>query len=544
MGLQDILKSIWFGRRVELDEGGETALALPEPPATTALERRATTLEDVLVFIANEQEDVSRRLFEGIKHLTLADATPPSIVGRPQWSSWKLDTAIRDGLKRSTWVYACIYRVAKALSSVEWFAEVKVGDNWQRADGHPLSVLIRQPNPFWSRSDFMERLVYSLFLGGESFITKTRFGAVPVELWLHTPDRIGVVPSREDFIARYEYRDGSMKYDIDPADMIQLMFTDPSTPYRGLSPLQVASKTIDTETAAVAWNFHALKNRAVADGAFSFSHELDEEQYRFAKKIVREQHQGQENARAPWVLGSDARWVPMSLSPVDMDFVNGRRMTREEICAVLGVPPVLVGILDAATYSNYETARDVFWIDTVIPLLDMVREGLNRGLAIEFNPRDRIESVRLSYDTSSIDALQKIAAGKVNAAAALFKLGVPLRVLNERFGLGLPDIEGDSIPWVGAVPIIDGKPTPLASATTTPSTPSTPPAALDALTGEAEQRQRDRLADATILVARLSAKLKKARKAPKRDEANEAEIRRLEAELDELVGALEREGGE
>ena len=159
--------------------------------------------------------------------------------------------------------------------------------------------------------------------------------------------------------------------------------------------------------------------------------------------MVREQHQGMENARTPWVLGAGAQWTQMSLSPVEMDFLNSRKFNREEICSIFQVPPPIVGIMDTSTYNNIETARKIFWQDTIIPLLEDIKDNFNLGLTPEFG-----QGIELSYDVSNIQALQISNQEKITNAKNLFSMGVPFNMINQKLELGFDEIEGGDLGYL------------------------------------------------------------------------------------------------
>ena len=378
------------------------------------------------------------------KSVTTGQILPRWQDGRPMWSEWSTDKAIRDGFKASTWVYACVYRLMKAAASIPWEVsrQVRPGE-WEVVPNHPLQLLLEQPNPYMSGQDLMERLTAHLYLGGNGLWTKVRAGGVVAELWPIGPEGIRPVPSRTDFIKQYEYQQGGSKHIIKPEDIVHVMFVDPGNPYWGLSPLQAGARTVDTDIEAVKWNKVALQNRAITDGVFSFKEPLTFDQWEDARKQVREQHQGADNARTPWVLGGDAEWHQMSLSPAEMDFIESRRMTREEICAIFQVPPPMVGIYDQATLANIETARKIFWLDTVIPFLEDLRAAFNLSLTPEFGP-----GLRLDFNVDNVEAIQDSFYDTVNAAKDLWAMGVPFNQINQQLELGFDDIPGGDVGYL------------------------------------------------------------------------------------------------
>jgi len=143
------------------------------------------------------------------KSVTAGQILPRWQDGRPMWSEWSTDKAIRDGFKASTWVYACVYRIMKAAASIPWEVskQVRPGE-WEVVPNHPLQLLLEQPNPYMSGQDLMERLTAHLYLGGNGLLTKVRAGGVVAELWPIGPEGIKPVPSRADFIKQYEYQQG------------------------------------------------------------------------------------------------------------------------------------------------------------------------------------------------------------------------------------------------------------------------------------------------------------------------------------------------
>ena len=364
-----------------------------------------------------------------------ANANRPRLMpsyrsGKPQFKDWDTERAINEGFKVSTYVYSCVYRIMKAVASVP----LKVYEDGEYNPEHPLQMLLDDPHPFYSMQDIMERMAAHLYLGGNSIIQIIRLeskGGLPVELFPLNPDKVSPVPDQATFISYYEYNIGDKIERLEAKDVIHDMFTDPANPYWGMSPLQAAAMIVDTDVEAVKWNKVTMQNRAVTDGVFAFKHDLTGAQYKEAKEHVREQYSAK--GRGPWVLGNEVEYIPMSLSPTEMDFIESRKMTREDICSIFQVPPPMVGIYDKATLSNIETARKIFWLDGIIPYLKDVLDTLNKSLAREFG-----ENVEIKADTSMVKALQENLNEKVEAAYKFKQMGWSLEEINERLDLGFP----------------------------------------------------------------------------------------------------------
>lgn len=389
--------------------------------------------------------------------ITAPKATKQAVAGgvlipswksdQPMYKDWSTANAIKDGFKASVWVYACVYRLMKDAASVPWIAEEKKGKEWEPNEDHPLTLLMEDPNPFMSRQDLIERLTSHVYLGGNGLWWHIMAGRpkTVVELWPIHPGGVTPVPSQTKFISRYEYDKDGVKKDFLPEDVTHFMFTDPNKPYWGMSPLQAAARTVDTDVEAVRWNKLVLQNRAVADVAFSFPQPLTREQWEQARETVREQYQGADNARTPWVLGSGAKPEKLSFSPVELDWLESRKDARREICAAFNVHPPIVGIYEDATLANIATARKLHWEDTIIPLLEDYKMGLNRSLVPKFGRRDRL---RLVYDTTEVKALQRNFDELVQIGERLFKMGVPLNQIIQRLELQLKPVDGGDVGYI------------------------------------------------------------------------------------------------
>jgi len=404
------------------------------------------------------------------KSITIAQALPTTQANKPQAKEWTASEAVSGGFKSSHWVYACIKALMDTGSSVPWVVEqLQKGAEYVRVEqDHPLGVLWDRPNPFMTGQDLRQRMIAHLYLAGNSTTTKIRVGALKggiAEMWPLNPDQIKPVPNTIDFITYYEHKVGSKTAKIAPADLLHVQFTDPANPYWGMSPMQAGEKIIETEVDSVNWWRVSLQNRVVPDGAFTFPQSLSQEQYDEAMELIRSQKMGSDNARNIMLLGNDAKFTRMSLTPAELDFIESRRMTRIDICALFRVPPPIVGIYDDATLANIQTARKIFWLDTVLPMLSDLMDAINLGLATEWGV-DQVGRplFRLRYDVSNVEALQEDLGALVDVAEKLFGMAVPFNVINERLKLGFKEFKGWDVAWIGAnlLPAADAMAAPAA----------------------------------------------------------------------------------
>ena len=141
------------------------------------------------------------------------------------------------------------------------------------------------------------------------------------------------------------------------------------------------------------------------------------------------------NANRIKVLPAGVTFKPNPHAPKDMEFQASQRWRRELVSAVTGVPLPVVGILENATYSNYEQAIRAMWLgpNGVVALLAALLNTLNT----RFFPRlrdPRKSKWRIRIDLSSVAELRVDVSQRVQIAAQVARLGVGA-TLNEALEL-------------------------------------------------------------------------------------------------------------
>jgi len=383
------------------------------------------------------------------KSVTTGEADAGRSSGAVVWSEWPTEKAINEGYKAAVAVYACCRRRAEAVSSVPFVAQRLAGGKWEDLPStHPLQQLLSKPNPEISPTEFWQIVMNHLDLSGNAYMAKVRDGNGRVmELWPHYPHTVSAVKSAQGLAAAYKV--GTLQKTVSPEDMTHLRFPNPADLLFGQPPLQAAARSVDVDNAALAYQKNGMDNRAIPDMMISFESDMTPDQYRQAKDRVREQT-GPGRSREP-LITSKANAQQLSLSPAEMDFIETRKMTREDICSAFGVPSELIAEMGTANRASADAIRHTFWLDTVTPILDLITESLTLSLASEYGP-----DIRITYDTSGVPALRENTDQKIQTAARLWDMGVPLNAINALLDLGLDaKIPGGDVGYInsGKVPI-------------------------------------------------------------------------------------------
>jgi len=319
-----------------------------------------------------------------------------------KWSSRNFEAFAQEGYTQNSVTYQAISRIGEAFATIDfeaWKGETEL-------DAHPVLDLLKRPNPRQGWFEFAMAAVGYLKLDGNCYIEGAIAGGVPKELYALRPDRVtvhaGPYGHAEKFVYSLNQRDITFMVEEDGrSEILHLREFNPLDDWIGMSPVRPAAYAIDQHNEASKWIMGLLQNGAVSSGilATDADKNLTDDQYARLTAAIEKHHSGAANAGRPMLLEGGMNWQSLAFSPSDMGVVDTKAAAAREICVTLGVPPQLLGIPGDNTYSNYQEARLAFWEDTVIPLVSMFTDAMNRWLAYYY------DGVKLRPNLDAIPAI-------------------------------------------------------------------------------------------------------------------------------------------
>lgn len=296
-----------------------------------------------------------------------------------------------DGFKRCVIAFRAVSMVARSAANIPY--EIWDGDKQIEDVNHPLVKLLKRPNMLQSKSAFFESVFAYYVLHGNSFINKIGpDNKLPIEIWSLRPDRTRVQPGPLGVAGYYlEVNGRRINWEYDPvtgkSDILHIKTFNPLDDWYGMSAVEAASWSIDQHNLAGEWNQAMLQNSSKPSGAIVYQPSenmpptLSDKQRLDIKAQLNSEIVGTKNAARTLILEGGLDWRQISLSPVDMDWLEGKRESAREIALAFGVPPMLLGIPGDNTYSNQREARQAFHEDTVIPALKSIITEFNNWLS-------------------------------------------------------------------------------------------------------------------------------------------------------------------
>ena len=310
------------------------------------------------------------------------------------------------------------------------------------AASHPAARLLERVNPWYTRTDLWRATEIHLCLWGSAFWAIERSAEGEPELWPLRPDRMAVIPDRRRRVRGFVYRGepGALPGEqvaYTPDEVVWLRYFNPLEELAGLSPLAPARLSADMGHEGLNFNRHLLRNSARPDFLLLTNQEMNEAELEDFYARWEQRYQGPENSRRPAVASAVRDVKTLRLSHRDIDFIQGLRWSLEEVSRAYGVPKLLLGDFERATYANVQASERLFWRNTVAPEVKFLEDQLNRSLL----PKLGYPQLAVEFDLSAIEALQEDENSKVQRETALLDRGV-LTINEVRRERNLPEV-----PW-------------------------------------------------------------------------------------------------
>ncbi len=334
------------------------------------------------------------------------------ILGRPVWTPRNYDELAKESYAKNAVAYRAINEISKCAGSVPFNLFKGTGEVRREILESPLLDLMERPNPMQGRSAFIQAVIGFLLISGNSYLERVgpSFTQSPRELWIKRPDRMQVEAGRTGIPSGYIFTNGGQTVRW-PASQIngqskilQIKTFHPLNDWYGMSPVEAAAFSVDQHNEAGAWNMALLQNGARPSGALIVDPKtgtgLDDAQFDRLKEQIETQYSGPQNAGRPLLLEGGLDWKEMSLSPVDMAWIEGKHTSAREIAMVFGMPAQMLGIPGDNTHRNMEEARLWLWEQTIIPLLNFLLQELNWWLTPLFG-----DDLELVFDLDEVPAL-------------------------------------------------------------------------------------------------------------------------------------------
>lgn len=289
-----------------------------------------------------------------------------------------------------------VYRAVSILSTSVAQLPIYVERGGQRLASAQTPGIIKTPNLYTSRGDFITQLVTSLAFTGNAYFlaTESEVRGAPASLEVLDPRSVSV--AYDSAKKRIKYYHAGKMYDADRIGHARLL-TLPGQ-LTGLSPIQAAQNEINGALKTRDYAARHFDNAGHPSAILSSDQDLTEQE---AQRIIQAYNNLDEDGRPKSDYSNPSRvkvftkglsFTPLNLSPKDAQWLEARQFDTTSIARLFGVPASLMLAAvegTSQTYANIEQEWISFSRFTLTqytrPIEDELTKMLPQGQRAKFN---------------------------------------------------------------------------------------------------------------------------------------------------------------
>lgn len=351
-------------------------------------------------------------------------------------------------LPAAPWEYEAIYRTQPQVRTVIGFLARNIAQlgihtfrrisdtDRERLTDHPLAQLLAEPLPGMTMYRFVERMVADSALYDHWYGIKLKLnGQLRI---LPVPPAL-IRPYGGNWI-RPEYYETAGGRDFGVEEVIHIHGYSPDNLTHGTSPIESLRELLleSSESAkqrAKMWRSGARLTGVIVRPADAPDWEAKDKR-RFREMWRTFSDGGGAEGGTP-ILEDGMDYKPVGFNPEQAQYIEARKLTREECAAAYYIPPPLIGILDHATYSNIKEQHAHLYQDTLGPWMVLLQQEIVSQILPDMPGNNSDVYCEFNIDAKLRGSFEE------QAAAASTATGRPWMTVNEtRARNNLPSIEG------------------------------------------------------------------------------------------------------
>ena len=321
-----------------------------------------------------------------------------------------------------SYTHAAASRAAQDLAALPLRVLRGTGSATQIIDSGPAVDLFNEPSTGISPFDFREQLEIDLMLTGNSYILLLGPNEnAPISMVRLHPAEVKIITTSQEGIVAFEHNSDGNIARYDPVRIIHTKtasWQKGSSSVYGTSPIEALKGDISADLNAM-----KLASEASAKGRpdilLSPSDPSDIWTKQQRQEIL-QSYLGLASQGGALCLSGAISLTELKLNPRDLEYAQSRKFAMENVSAVLGISPSVLGRPDA----NYATAKSQaveYWNNQTKRAKRMSFSFTQ--IVKRFNPELRIE-----YDFSGVEALQEVRTERLKRIKEHVLLGMPVEL--------------------------------------------------------------------------------------------------------------------
>lgn len=298
----------------------------------------------------------------------------------------------RDSVLAFHAVYACIALISSDVAKLRLkLMQQEVDGYWREVTSPAFSPVLRKPNRYQTRLQFMQQWIASKLVDGNAYVLKQRDArGVVTGMYVLDPQRVTTLVAP----------DGGVYYQLRRDSLAQLAEEDvvvPASeiihdrheplwhPLVGVSPIYAsglaAHQGLEIQNASARF----FGNNSRPGGILTAPGSISNEQAEQLRTRWNENYSG-ENAGKVAVLGNGLSYVPIAVNATDAQLIEQLKWTAETVCSAFRVPAYMIGVGPVPAYNNVEALTQMYYSQCIQSLLEAAESALDDGLGLNAVP--------------------------------------------------------------------------------------------------------------------------------------------------------------
>jgi HK97 family phage portal protein len=323
------------------------------------------------------------------------------IVKESFMGAWQQNVEVKlDSVLSNHAVFSCQTLIASDISKLRIKLVAKDSDGiWTEATNPAYSPVLRKPNDWQNRIQFMESWVLSKLQRGNAYVLKQRDGRGVVAK-LHVLDPGLVQPLvAEDGSVFYELNvdklTGVAERVIVPArEIIHDRFNCFFHPLIGLSPIFAGGLAAMQGLAVQNDSTVFFQNGARPGGVLTAPGAITEETAKRLKEYWDANFSGKNSGKVA-VLGDGLKYEAMRAKATDSQLIEQLKWSGEVVCSTYHVPPYKIGLGPMPTANNVQSLNVEYYSQCLQVLIEAIELCLDEGLGM-------VENLGTELDTENL----------------------------------------------------------------------------------------------------------------------------------------------
>lgn len=321
--------------------------------------------------------------------------------------------------QQNTWVHTCVNAIARNVAQVP--IKFKSKNGTIISEDNDTVKAFKNPNPLMTGTELLRATeIYLNTTGNALWVPVFAENGELLEIYVFGKHQL-----------EYKIISGKVQWKVKWSDkseifsqeeVLHFRYFSPYDPVWGISPLAACRSAMLQDWWANKYNEAFFQNFADPGVVLTMPGNPAEPKRRELRESWEARHQGFGQSRRTALLwgGIEVKELQQA-NRRDMQFVEQKKMNREEILAVFRVPPVEAMLVEFASsrVESQRAQRVLFGEEVIWPELRYIRDKLNRFFDYWDLPYD------VDWDVSGIPILQDSFATKLEQTKTLLAMGVP-----------------------------------------------------------------------------------------------------------------------